>query len=217
MRDEQVRYPVRTQAGWYPPRRLESMAALAFPGDVCGYSCNSRTMLSGVGVVAVLVAGETLLSRPAQAASASLLNIVAHPDDDLFFMNPDVLAVAAAGGSITTAYTTAGDAGQGASYWKSRELGVQAAYAQMAGVANSGMASLQVGGRTVVQRTLTGEAADPAAVPSAAGRQSGCQGLLEHPGTPVFRNSSKARSARSPRSTARRHIRWRRCRRRSSP
>jgi LmbE family N-acetylglucosaminyl deacetylase len=60
------------------------------------------------------------------------LNIVAHQDDDLLFMNPDILHSIEAGTPVTTVYLTAGDAGLGQAYWDGREEGVKAAYALMA-------------------------------------------------------------------------------------
>jgi LmbE family N-acetylglucosaminyl deacetylase len=60
--------------------------------------------------------------------------IVAHPDDDLLFMNPTIAEEITAGDPVTTVYLTAGDAGQDASYWEDRESGAKAAYALMAGV-----------------------------------------------------------------------------------
>ncbi|WP_417210020.1 PIG-L family deacetylase [Antarctobacter sp.] len=59
--------------------------------------------------------------------------IVAHPDDDLLFMNPHVAETIADGGPMTTVYLTSGDAGDDAGYWEAREMGAKAAYAQMAG------------------------------------------------------------------------------------
>ena len=59
--------------------------------------------------------------------------IVAHPDDDLLFMNPTVAETIAEGDPMTTVYLTSGDAGDGPAYWEAREMGAKAAYAQMAG------------------------------------------------------------------------------------
>lgn len=59
--------------------------------------------------------------------------IVAHPDDDLLFMNPHVADTIADGDPMTTVFVTAGDAGDGSAYWEAREMGAKAAYAQMAG------------------------------------------------------------------------------------
>jgi LmbE family N-acetylglucosaminyl deacetylase len=62
------------------------------------------------------------------------MQIVAHQDDDILFMNPDINTSIAANRPLTTVYVTAGDAALGESYWRSRESGGKAAYAYMAGV-----------------------------------------------------------------------------------
>ncbi|WP_337973856.1 PIG-L family deacetylase [Cellulomonas sp. NTE-D12] len=62
------------------------------------------------------------------------MQIVAHEDDDLLFLSPDLLHDIQSGRCVRTVVVTAGDAAQGTAYWKSRERGSQAAYAQMAGV-----------------------------------------------------------------------------------
>jgi LmbE family N-acetylglucosaminyl deacetylase len=78
--------------------------------------------------------------------SASVLQIVAHPDDDLFFMNPAVFQGIRAGTPTTTVCLTSGDAdgrnprpGQWGpvaenreTYGKARQNGLKAAYAAMA-------------------------------------------------------------------------------------
>lgn len=74
--------------------------------------------------------------QPAAAASRDLY-LVAHQDDDLLFMNPDIETSILAGHTVRTVYETAGDAGNPASYWLAREDGVRAAYSTMAGVANT--------------------------------------------------------------------------------
>ncbi|KAL4867821.1 hypothetical protein BDV12DRAFT_170633 [Aspergillus spectabilis] len=66
--------------------------------------------------------------------SDNTLSIVAHPDDDLLFLNPDILHDIANGFTVRTVYVTSGDAGQTWPYWTSRQAGALAAYAQMAGV-----------------------------------------------------------------------------------
>ena len=61
------------------------------------------------------------------------MNIVAHEDDDLLFMNPDVLQSIQAGYCIRTIYVTAGNAGLGKEYWTQRQQGAEAAYSEMTG------------------------------------------------------------------------------------
>lgn len=103
-------------------------------------------------VVTVLVAlgvcsGVTLftLVLPAMRAEATpvfttpesctehTLQMVAHPDDDLLFMNPDIIRSIESGACVRTAYLTTGDASLDDEYWQSRERGILAAYATMAG------------------------------------------------------------------------------------
>lgn len=62
-----------------------------------------------------------------------LVTIWAHEDDDLIFANPDINNALASGGCVRTLFLTAGDAGQGSSYWRSRELGILRAYNEMRG------------------------------------------------------------------------------------
>jgi LmbE family N-acetylglucosaminyl deacetylase len=61
------------------------------------------------------------------------LNIVAHQDDDLLFMNPDILNDIKIGHCVRTVYVTAGDGGGSKFYWLSREQGSEAAYSAMLG------------------------------------------------------------------------------------
>jgi LmbE family N-acetylglucosaminyl deacetylase len=68
------------------------------------------------------------------AANTTIMNIVAHQDDDLLFMNPDLLHEIEAGDCIRTVYVTAGDAGQGSVYWIGREQGSEAAYDSLLGI-----------------------------------------------------------------------------------
>jgi LmbE family N-acetylglucosaminyl deacetylase len=61
------------------------------------------------------------------------MTIVAHIDDDLLFMNPDIASSIAAGEGSTSVFVTAGDAGGEDWYWQGREEGAKAAYSLMAG------------------------------------------------------------------------------------
>ncbi len=76
------------------------------------------------------------LSSKANCDKGVTLNVVAHQDDDLLFLSPDLLHDIQAGRCIRTVYFTAGNAGEDYSYWHSRELGSEAAYAQMYNVPN---------------------------------------------------------------------------------
>ncbi|GIG56320.1 hypothetical protein Lfu02_06920 [Longispora fulva] len=64
-----------------------------------------------------------------------LAQIVAHPDDEILFLNPDLQRSAEAGYANTTVYLTAGDADRGPEYSRSRQDGAMEAHRHMAGVA----------------------------------------------------------------------------------
>lgn len=70
---------------------------------------------------------------PSIATAAGQLQIVAHEDDDLYFMTPALSDGIAAGEPSWTIFLTAGDAGRTDGHWESRELGIRAAYSAMAG------------------------------------------------------------------------------------
>ena len=95
-----------------------------------------RTILKAVPLSA-LIAFNPVRTALAAAAAGPTLNIVAHEDDDLLFLSPDLLHAIQGGGKVRTIFVTAGDAGNGSSYWTGRQNGMLAAYAQMAGVSNS--------------------------------------------------------------------------------
>ena len=95
------------------------------------------------------------------------MNIVAHEDDDLLFLSPDLLHDVRSGGCVRTVIVTAGDASeriagtadQRRQYWMAREAGSRAAYSLMRGVKNAWKQShITINGHRVVMFTLT---ADP--------------------------------------------------------
>lgn len=67
------------------------------------------------------------------ADNTTILNIVAHQDDDLLFMNPTIAHAIAAGSCVRTVYLTAGDAGQDERYWIGRERATREAYTSLMG------------------------------------------------------------------------------------
>ncbi|MFK0258527.1 PIG-L family deacetylase [Streptomyces sp. NPDC090445] len=86
--------------------------------------------------------------RPS-VTEGTVLHVVAHPDDDLFFMNPDLSRSISAGVKVTTVYLTSGESdgrneahsphlqdpegpADRAAYAEARQNGIRAAYAQMA-------------------------------------------------------------------------------------
>ena len=89
---------------------------------------------------------------PAGCTSAnSSMDVVAHEDDDVLFLDPVTPSDVAAGRCLTTVYLTAGDDGQSASYWHGREDGAMAAHAELAGLPSSWT--------TTRSRTASGQAA----------------------------------------------------------
>jgi LmbE family N-acetylglucosaminyl deacetylase len=100
------------------------------------------------------------------SAGGKTMNIVAHEDDDLLFLSPDLLHDIQDGKTVRTVFITAGDAAdqvaggidQQAKYWKARETGNRAAYAQMAGVPDSWTESqITVNGHPLAMFTLDGK------------------------------------------------------------
>ncbi|KAL4972473.1 hypothetical protein BDW66DRAFT_162859 [Aspergillus desertorum] len=73
-------------------------------------------------VIPALISAFTLLTP---SLSAKTLNIVAHPDDDLLFLNPDIQRDFSSGFTVRTVYLTSGDAGRPYEYWTLRQAGVE--------------------------------------------------------------------------------------------
>lgn len=114
-RGNRVRWTsLSTVVGWFRPGAVALLAVIALVAPV-------------------------VLAPPASAAACagSALTVVAHEDDDLLFVNPDIVGDIHAGRCVRTVFLTAGDAGNPYPDSLLREQGPQAAYAQMAGVANN--------------------------------------------------------------------------------
>lgn len=100
-------------------------------------------------------ARQTSTTALAGCTHGVVLSIVAHPDDDLLFMNPDQDDAIRQGRCVHTAYLTAGDRGQGLDYALARERGIQAAYATMAGTPDAwDTDGLKVGSHTLIRHRL---------------------------------------------------------------
>lgn len=83
------------------------------------------------------------------------LAFVAHMDDDLLFMNPDISSTIMSQGCLKVVYLTASDRGEGESYMLGRERGVQAAYAYLANTPNHWTTEVAIyGSRRVASFTL---------------------------------------------------------------
>jgi LmbE family N-acetylglucosaminyl deacetylase len=123
-----------------------------------------RTWLSGLAVAAALLSllllvgsggGEALGAPP--VCNGRAMYIVAHQDDTLLFQSPALLQEIKSGRCVQSIFLTAGDNGREASYWHEREVGSEAAYAEMAGVPDEWEAStVTVEGKPVQVRTLKG-------------------------------------------------------------
>ena len=100
-----------------------------------------RLLTVGLVLALALVMLNPTLSRTASAAPACpngrTMNIVAFEDDDLLFLNTDILHDIEGGVCVRTVFVSAGDAGRTQSYWHGREAGSKAAYAEMAGVSDA--------------------------------------------------------------------------------
>lgn len=66
-------------------------------------------------------------------SARTVMNFVAHQDDDLLFMNPDLMEDINSGDCVRTVYLTAGDSGYDESYWLTRVRGAEQAYSKMTG------------------------------------------------------------------------------------
>ncbi|HSW80854.1 MAG TPA: PIG-L family deacetylase [Candidatus Saccharimonas sp.] len=103
-----------------------------FFGLLCAFICGAAIIM------------ELFFTRPIQNADPSiaitcqktLLNFVAHPDDDLLFLSPDLLQRIRDNDCVRTVFVTAADDNNNATYWLAREEGVRSAYALMAQTKN---------------------------------------------------------------------------------
>jgi LmbE family N-acetylglucosaminyl deacetylase len=69
-----------------------------------------------------------------ELSSQRCLSLVAHPDDDLLFMNPDIVAGIRAYHETRTVFLTSWENPELPGYWQRREQGIREAYAHMADV-----------------------------------------------------------------------------------
>ncbi|MEU1508171.1 PIG-L family deacetylase [Kitasatospora sp. NPDC005748] len=118
------------------------------------FTFGRRRMLALLATAAL--AEPLLAARPPTAAAASgaiaplVMQVVAHEDDDILFMNPDLAASLAAGVPTVTVFLTAGNqtgdpcpancGGQPDTDWErteNRQLGAINAYSRMAGVSDT--------------------------------------------------------------------------------
>jgi len=74
--------------------------------------------------------GAPVTPVPCPSGACTDVHVVAHPDDDLLFMNPDIAGELAGGHKVVVVYVTAAELTDATreSYWRDRERGVLAAY-----------------------------------------------------------------------------------------
>ena len=96
------------------------------------YHTNSKKLPTQSTILPINLSDEPYTS----CKGPTIMNVVAHQDDDLLFINPDVQKDISAGRCVRTIYVTAGDAGNSQFYWLSREAGAEAAYGHMLGDPN---------------------------------------------------------------------------------
>lgn len=104
----------------------------------------ARTALTVVAVLLAVIAASCTSTPVPQRSPVPAwdepeplsMQIVAHPDDDLLFMDPDLANWINAGLPTVTVYLTSGESDHGHSraYAASRQRGTRAAYAEVAGV-----------------------------------------------------------------------------------
>ncbi len=82
--------------------------------------------------VAAAACGDNILPAGEPLAPADQLTIVAHQDDDLLLMQPDLYDAVLRGGGVTNVYVTAGNGLRGVEYSELRDVGLFAAYADVA-------------------------------------------------------------------------------------
>jgi hypothetical protein len=103
---------------------------------VCPVSWNFAMKINALLLLSCLLGLASAAVAEPECNNGASMNIVAHEDDDLLFLSPDLLHDIQSGRCVRTVFVTAGDAGKGCCYWKSREDGIRSAYALMAGVSS---------------------------------------------------------------------------------
>src|SRR2546428_4254926 len=87
-----------------------------------------RRVLSSVVALTAAACGDDLHPDSAPIAQATDLTIVAHQDDDLLFMQPDLYDTVRRGGGVTNVYVTAGNGRHGFDLSETRYDGLMQAY-----------------------------------------------------------------------------------------
>lgn len=90
----------------------------------------------------------------------STVVVVAHQDDDLLFINPELKHTLDRGERLTTVYVTSGNAGMGMDYVTERELGIRSAYAFMTGEQNTWACNTASYGKKSIRECVFSGSAD---------------------------------------------------------
>lgn len=116
-----------------PNRSLIISGTPSNPQEMLLFYDTGVRLASGTGVIpnTSLSTDDLPLTNSACGSGKTILQIIAHEDDDLLFMNPALQTNIDQGDCIRTIYLTAGDSGQDRFYWLSREQGSKAAYSSM--------------------------------------------------------------------------------------
>ncbi|WP_024819835.1 chitobiase/beta-hexosaminidase C-terminal domain-containing protein [Arthrobacter sp. 31Y] len=120
------------------PTRLQLITTRSLARRILGFLLGLSVALSSLVFGAALPASAAVPPCPGTGGAQM---IVAHTDDDLIFISPDFMRDIQAKRCVQTIYVTAGEAGEGQSYWGGLEDGIRSSYAMMAGVANAWTAS----------------------------------------------------------------------------
>lgn len=92
--------------------------------------------------------GDNLLSTGQPLAQTADLIIVAHQDDDLLFMQPDLLEAIQGGQGVTSVYVTAGNGNRGLDKAETRYEGLRSAYGVAAGASDWHCGYVEILGKT---------------------------------------------------------------------
>lgn len=97
----------------------------------------------------------TARASSADCSAGTLVTVVAHLDDDLLFVEPEISERLRAGWCVTTVHLIGGANGANFAYVQKREEASRLAYARLAGVGNAwNEATVQIAGKPVFQLTL---------------------------------------------------------------
>lgn len=139
-------------AAVYTPSRI----LLADFGQITGRSSPIKTKQAVIPSIGVDVSPASTIPKLEGCKNGTIDVVVAHPDDDILFMNPD-LSNGLIDNCVRTVFVTAADAGRAQDYWMNRQRGIEAAYASMVGMPNDWSDNTAIiDNHTVLIRTLNG-------------------------------------------------------------